>query len=333
RLPAHQLADLLRMLRREGYVEQIADGAYVGGIKRAEIAGELARRLGVAGADTATLGDEELEELAKARTTAAVTDWLTARLAPATSAPPETPATTAPADEPEPVAEQMARQVADPEPVAVSGVAPKRMRLVPVPLGALDEGAPAPPALTGRRFALLGGDGDGVAEAVAARLGERGAEAVVLPAGHQLTEDDGRVDGVLLFDPLAASGAPVLPEAFMVLQSALRRAPRWLLALSRTDPLAARTAGLRGVFRTVAREYPDTVVRLVEFPAEATGLADAAGSADVAGFARAVADGLLDELLAPDRTPVVLRTAEGRRHRLEHPAQPCRARGERVGAA
>ncbi|NEW69296.1 type I polyketide synthase [Streptomyces rhizosphaericus] len=303
-------------------------------IKRAEIAGELARRLGVAGADTATLGDEELEELAKARTTAAVTDWLTARLAPATSAP---------ADEPEPVAEQMARQVADPEPVAVSGVAPKRMRLVPVPLGAPDEGAPASPALTGRRFALLGGDGDGVAEAVAARLGERGAEVVVLPAGHQLTEDDGRVDGVLLLDPLAASGAPVLPEAFTVVQSALRRAPRWLLALSRTDPLAARTAGLRGVFRTVAREYPDTVVRLVEFPAEATGLADAAGSADVArsaevagsanaagpadvaGSAHAVADGLLDELLAPDRTPVVLRTAEGRRHRLDLVGAPLGA--------
>ncbi|MET8013738.1 IclR family transcriptional regulator C-terminal domain-containing protein [Streptomyces sp. NPDC005271] len=31
RLPAHHLAELLRMLRREGYVEQIADGAYVGG--------------------------------------------------------------------------------------------------------------------------------------------------------------------------------------------------------------------------------------------------------------------------------------------------------------
>ncbi|MBW8090567.1 helix-turn-helix domain-containing protein [Streptomyces hygroscopicus subsp. hygroscopicus] len=31
RLPAHQLTDLLRMLRREGYVEQITDGAYVGG--------------------------------------------------------------------------------------------------------------------------------------------------------------------------------------------------------------------------------------------------------------------------------------------------------------
>ncbi|QKV94794.1 helix-turn-helix domain-containing protein [Streptomyces sp. NA02950] len=31
RLPAHQLTDLLRMLRREGYVEQIGDGAYIGG--------------------------------------------------------------------------------------------------------------------------------------------------------------------------------------------------------------------------------------------------------------------------------------------------------------
>ncbi|CDR16783.1 modular polyketide synthase [Streptomyces iranensis] len=346
-------------------------------IKRAEIAGELARRLGVAGADTATLGDEELEELTKARTTAAVTDWLTARLAPESSA---ASATTAPADEPEPVAVRTAQQVA--EPVAVPGVAPKRMRLVPVPLGAPDDGAAAPPELTGRRFALVGGDGDGVAEAVAARLGERGAEAVILPAGHQLTEDDGQVDGALLLDPLAATGSPVLPEAFTVVQSALRRAPQWLLALRRADPLAARTAGLRGVFRTVAREYPDTVTRLVEFPGEATGLAEAAGSADVAGFteaarsadvagsadttgsadvagfahagsadvagyadtagathvarsadeagtvhaagparaagfADAVADGLLDELLAPDRTPVVLRTAEGRRHRLD----------------
>ncbi|MGA6154002.1 SDR family NAD(P)-dependent oxidoreductase [Stenotrophomonas sp. NPDC087984] len=287
-------------------------------IKRAEIAGELARRLGVAGADTAALGDEELEELAKARTTAAVTDWLTARLAPAPA-----PSATPP-DEPEPVAEEAAAEpeaVAEPEPVAeplaVAGVAPKRLRLMPVPLGAPGDGAAAPRDLTGRRFALLGGEGDGVAEAVAARLVERGAEAVRLAAGHPLTEDDGRADGVLLLDPLATSGAPVLPEAFTALQSALRRAPHWLLALRRTDPLAARTAGLRGVFRTVAREYPDMVTRLVEFPADATGSADVAGSPNAPSFADIVADGLLDELLAPDRTPVVLRTAEGRRHRLD----------------
>ncbi|MEV5774880.1 SDR family NAD(P)-dependent oxidoreductase [Streptomyces antimycoticus] len=308
-------------------------------IKRAEIAGELARRLGVAGADTGALGDEALEELAKARTTAAVTDWLTARLAP-----PAPAASATPPGAPEPVAEDVAAEpvaVVEPEPVAVSGVAPKRLRLVPVPLGAPEDGATAPPELTGRRFALLGGEGDGVAEAVAARLGERGAEAVCFAAGHPLIEEDGRVDGVLLLDPLATSGAPVLPEAFTVLQSALRRAPHWLLALRHVHPLAARTAGLRGVFRTVAREYPDIVTRLVEFPAEAAWLAEVAGSADVAGsaqvagpanapgsaeapgsadaprFADAVADGLLDELLAPDRTPVVLRTADGRRHRLD----------------
>ncbi|QDL74839.1 type I polyketide synthase [Streptomyces malaysiensis subsp. malaysiensis] len=283
-------------------------------IKRAEIAGELARRLGVAGADTAMLGDEELEELARARTTAAVTDWLTARLAPA-------PATIAPPpDEPEPVTQPMAEPVAEPaaEPVAVAGVAPKRLRLMPVPLGAPDAGGSAPPDLTGRRFALLGGDGDGVAAAVAARLGERGAEAVVLAADHQLTEDDGRVDGVLLLDPLAASGAPVLPEAFTPLQSALRRAPDWLLAVRRTDPLDARTAGLRGVFRTVTREYPDTITRLVEFPADVVGSGDTPKPTAVAVATDAIADGLLDELLAPDRTlPVVLRTAEGRRHSLD----------------
>ncbi|MFD8339642.1 SDR family NAD(P)-dependent oxidoreductase [Streptomyces solisilvae] len=279
-------------------------------IKRAEIAGELARRLGVAGADTATLGDEELEELARARTTAAVTDWLTARLAPA-------PATIAPPpDEPEPVAQPLAEPMA--EPVAVAGVAPKRLRLMPVPLDAPDAGGSAPSDLTGRRFALLGGDGDGVAEAVATRLGERGAEAVVLAADHQLTEDDGRVDGVLLLDPLAASGAPVLPEAFTPLQSALRRAPHWLLAIRRTDPLDARTAGLRGVFRTVAREYPDTITRLVEFPADTVDSGDTPKPTTVAVSIDAIADGLLDELLAPDRTlPVVLRTVEGRRHSLD----------------
>ncbi|NUS89831.1 MAG: acyltransferase domain-containing protein, partial [Streptomyces sp.] len=52
-------------------------------IKRAEIAGELAARLGVGGtggSGAAALADEELEELTKARTTAAVTAWLTPRL-------------------------------------------------------------------------------------------------------------------------------------------------------------------------------------------------------------------------------------------------------------
>ncbi|MFI0773574.1 SDR family oxidoreductase [Streptomyces sp. NPDC021212] len=249
-------------------------------IKRAEIAGELARRLGIAGAGTAALGDEELEELAKARTTAAVTDWLTARLAPA-------------AAQAEPVV----------EPAAVPGVAPRRMRLVPVPLDE-SEGA-GPTDLTGKRFALLGGDTGGVADAVAARLAGHGAEAMPFAAGHLLADEDGPMDGVLLLDPLAGAGAPLLPQAFAVLQAALRRGPRWLLAVRTADPLDPRPAGLRGVFRTVAREYPDTAATLVELAADAPVSAD-----DVAGA-------LLDELSATGRAPVVLRNPDGRRHRLD----------------
>ncbi|MGW2327584.1 SDR family NAD(P)-dependent oxidoreductase [Streptomyces sp. NPDC001700] len=253
-------------------------------IKRAEIAGELARRLGVAGAGTAALGDEELEELAKARTTAAVTEWLTARLAPAV-------ADTAPAD----------TVVVQEEPTPAPGVAPRRMRLVPVPL----EETGGRPDLTGKRFALLGGDTDGIATAVATRLAAHGAEALPLAAGHLLAEADGPVDGVVLLDPLAGSGAPLLPEAFAVLQAALRHGPHWLLAVRAADPLDPRPAGLRGVFRTVAREYPDTAATLVELATDAPVSADD------------VADALLDELSAPARTPVVLRTADGRRHRLD----------------
>ncbi|MFI0816278.1 SDR family oxidoreductase [Streptomyces sp. NPDC021098] len=257
-------------------------------IKRAEIAGELARRLGIAGAGTAALGDEELEELAKARTTAAVADWLTARLAPA----PQAPVATA-QDEPA---------------AATPGVAPRRMRLVPVPL---DREAGSPTDLTGKRFALLGGDTGGVADAVAARLTSHGAQALTLAAGHLLAEEDGPVDGVLLLDPLTGSGgAPLLPEAFAVLKAALRRAPRWLLGVRTADPLDPRPAGLRGVFRTVARECPETAATLLELATDAPVSADD------------VADALLDELSATelsatDRTPVVVRTADGRRQRLD----------------
>ena len=62
-------------------------------IKRAEIAGELAERLGIGGAgDLVGLDDAELEDLAKARTAASVTAWLAARLATTVSQPVPVPA-------------------------------------------------------------------------------------------------------------------------------------------------------------------------------------------------------------------------------------------------
>jgi NAD(P)-dependent dehydrogenase (short-subunit alcohol dehydrogenase family) len=107
------------------------------------------------------------------------------------------------------------------------------------------------------------------------------------------------VDGVLYLGALADGEDPLLPEAFPVLKAALARAPRWLLAVRPAQGEAPdpRAAGLRGLFRTVAREYPETVARVVD-------LADVSPSA--------VADAVIAEAAAPDRTPVVLRTAAGR---------------------
>ncbi|MET7570269.1 SDR family NAD(P)-dependent oxidoreductase [Streptomyces sp. NPDC005492] len=245
-------------------------------IKRAEIAGELAGRLGIGGgADIASLDDAELEDLAKARTAASVTGWLSARLTGPTAAP---VAESVPQDE-------------------VTGAAPKRLQLRPVPLAHQDGDNPADPAsvLSGRRFVLYGGEE--AAESVVARLTSYGAAAVIVAPDHQLTEAEGQVDGVLYLAPLTAS-APVLPDAFPVFQAALRRGPRHLIAVQGAD---GGSAGLHGLFRTVAREYPDTVARVVE-------LADTAPAA--------VTDALIAELLAADTEPVVLRTPTGR-HGLE----------------
>ncbi|MEW2118097.1 SDR family NAD(P)-dependent oxidoreductase [Streptomyces sp. NPDC005474] len=286
-------------------------------IKRAEIAGELAQRLGIGGGgDLTVLADAELEELAKARTAASVTAWLVARLvgpaqAEEASAPPQAPRTAA-AGEAE----------APPE---VTGEAPKRFQMRPVLLeqqdwNATGTGTGDPAAvLAGKRFVVLGDDDAGeAAREVVARLAGHGADAVVLGPEHLLTEADGPVDGVLYLDPLAASRPPVLPDAFPVLKAALGLGPRRLFAVRVTaegapDGAELRSAGLHGLFRTVAREYPETDARIIDLAVPDTGAA-------------AVADALLGELLAPDRTPVVLRTAAGR-HGLELVETPLGALG------
>ncbi|MGW3284659.1 SDR family oxidoreductase [Streptomyces sp. NPDC001002] len=272
-------------------------------IKRAEIAGELAKRLGIgAGMDVTALDDSELEDLAKARTAASVTDWLAARLTGPTTTAQEQPAATP--DTPVTPAAPAAPDTPD-----VGGVAPRRFVLRSVLLpghgsALAGEGASVSlnsPALAGKRFVLLGDDDTAaVAREVAARLAAHGAEVTPLAADHLLTEADGAVDGVLFLDPLAGARPPVLPDAFAVLKAVLGRAPRHLLAVRPAEP-HPRSAGLHGLFRTVAREYPDTRARIVDVD-------------DLTPTA--VADAVVGELTADDDTPVVVRGASGR-HGLE----------------
>ncbi|WP_062642926.1 type I polyketide synthase [Streptomyces maremycinicus] len=293
-------------------------------IKRAEIAGELAARLGSgAGADLTSMDDDELEELAKARTAAAVTDWLTARLGGSSATPPAPPAaitepaaTTEPAPIPAPTAGPDAT-VGAAQPGAsvraareVTGEPPRRHVLRPVLLDAGTDASAAPSTtLSGTRWTLLG-----EAPEVAARLASHGAEVTVRARDHLLTEADGPVDGVLYLGALdRPDDSAVLPDAFPVLKAALARGPRRLLAVRSADGGTpdARTAGLRGLFRTVAREYPELIARVVD-------LWDASPSA--------VADAVVAEAVAPDRTPVVWRTAAGR-HGFELVEAPLGALG------
>ncbi|WP_169746441.1 SDR family NAD(P)-dependent oxidoreductase [Streptomyces scopuliridis] len=152
------------------------------------------------------------------------------------------------------------------------------------------------PAVTGTvdsgSTVLLLGGGE-LAPVVADRLRAAGAEPVLVPAGEL---PEGGADAVLYLDALDAAEAP-LPEAFPLFQTVLAGAPRRLLAVERRTEGAA--SGLRGFFRSVAREYPDLAATLVEV---------APGAAP-----DAVADALVTELAATEREPVVLTDGGTRR--------------------
>ncbi|WP_189135344.1 type I polyketide synthase, partial [Wenjunlia tyrosinilytica] len=136
-------------------------------IKRAEIAGELAARLGV-GSDmgAAGLGDGELEELSRARTAAEVSGWLTARLtAPAEPPAPSPPPAAAGAPAGAPAGGAAGAPAGAASSLAGSSAvgraalperaqAPLRFRMLPVPLGPAGDPVELPSVVAGKRFAL-----------------------------------------------------------------------------------------------------------------------------------------------------------------------------------
>ncbi|MGW4466825.1 SDR family NAD(P)-dependent oxidoreductase [Micromonospora sp. NPDC004704] len=291
-------------------------------IKRAEVAGEVAARLRLA-----VEGDEaELEDLVKARTVRTMVDWLNQKLqgeaaaapspgngvlapppaphalttaAPAPMAAPSALATMSPAIVPAPVP-----SVADTVTVAAevttaarAGITPKRLlpqaKVIGGPPGA-DTGAP----LAGQPVDVLAGTSfliTGASPALAylaELLQEHGAGGQTGVADGKQAGQLAGFDGLILLDGLTGAGAPLLPEIFPFLKQALAAGPRWLLAagpVGGTD----RTDGLAGLFRTIAREYPQVTARYVEV--------------DAAADPQRIARHLLDELLAGGDAPVVVR--------------------------
>ncbi len=226
----------------------------VDSIKRAEIAGELATRLNL---DTG--GD--VEELAKARTAAAIAELIDGEPPKAAVGALGAPKATWGHSEPD-----------EPAPLVV---APKRLVMAEIDL------APAEaPDVTGRKFLLLGRGP--LAEAVQAHLTGLGASAEIAD------EVRAGFDGVLFLP----GDALALPAAFPRYQAALATDPAWLLT-------AGPGEGLRGFHRSLAREYPDTRTRVVELsPAETP-------EEQAAAF--------VQELSTTDREPVVVREGQNRR--------------------
>jgi acyl transferase domain-containing protein/NAD(P)H-dependent flavin oxidoreductase YrpB (nitropropane dioxygenase family)/NADP-dependent 3-hydroxy acid dehydrogenase YdfG/acyl carrier protein len=194
----------------------------VDSIKRAEVAGEVASRLGLS-----VEGDEsELEDLVKARTVRAMVEWLESRINGAA------PAAAAPA-----AVEQRPES---------GGIAPQRLvsRLQPAAAG---EGEVR---LNGARFLV---SGELTAE-LTALLDEAGAEVVT----------GGDAQGLILLDGLD-DGPALLPDLFGQIRQSLAAGVRWVVAAGRPGE---RTDGMPGLFRTIAREYPEVTARYVEFRAE-----------------------------------------------------------------
>ncbi|HEY0498773.1 MAG TPA: SDR family NAD(P)-dependent oxidoreductase, partial [Kutzneria sp.] len=225
-------------------------------IKRTEIAGTLVTRLGAA-------ATSDVEELTKARTAQQIADLFGAG-----------PATVEPVA-PEPVAPAV-------KPVAATaGRPPRRFEMVPTEIGAAR--ALGSDALSGKGFRIIGGQPELVTEVTAAL------------AYHQASVTD-NADNLLYLGALSPGDDPVLPGAFTEFKAALAREPRWVVAVSPAAESADdRVVGLRGFFRTISREYPETTAKLIEVnPATA-------------------AEGLISELLADDRHPVIVRTGDSRK--------------------
>ncbi|MFI0350524.1 SDR family NAD(P)-dependent oxidoreductase [Actinomadura sp. 9N407] len=202
-------------------------------IKRTEIIGALAERVGLAPAGT-RLDERVVERLARIKTIGELVGWLGEHL-------------------------------------GIGGRRPGLLRqlVATVPLPDLDAELD-PGRFAGRSFVIVD-DGGGIALELADLLERQGAEVRTPP------EPDGPCDGLVHLAALRPGGGPVLPGAYGGIRDALAGGGlRWLLLASGSSGRFGRGydgsgagdptpgAGLRGLARTLALEYPRVMVRALD---------------------------------------------------------------------
>jgi acyl transferase domain-containing protein/NAD(P)H-dependent flavin oxidoreductase YrpB (nitropropane dioxygenase family) len=254
-------------------------------IKRTEIIGALAERLGLA-TDASGIDESVVAELARLKTIGGIADWLAAHIgAAAAPARPETRAEEArpvearaePETSPEPEAAPESRAARNGRAAASAGeagprtAAPGRYLVEDVEIGPVTGGAePSGPV-------LIVDDGRGIALELADLLEQRAVKAVIVEAPSQDQLAD--CGGVVHLGALRPGAGPVLPDGFGQFRDALVRdglagpVSTLLVATAtggtfgqdyRDAPGEGSDLGLRGLIRTIAAEYPQVLVRAVD---------------------------------------------------------------------
>lgn len=251
-------------------------------IKRTELIGLLTDRLGLAGAASA-LDESVLEELARLRTLRAIVDWVTNRTDPPVQAAP-----------------------------AQTGHVQRARRYLVEAVALPPLGGPPDTSLVGRRIAIVG-DGAGTALELSVLLERRGAEVRLL-CPDQPTEVT-RTDSLIYLAALDRGRAPVLPQGFTTLRDAVLGGVSQLLVITGSggrfgrahNPNGVAGIGLPGLVRTIVREFPDRLVRVIDVDPKEEPIH--------------IARYLLSELLTP-RSPTAVGYAAGQRVRLQLAAAP-----------
>ena len=277
------------IVERTGYPADLIDpdldleaDLSIDSIKRTEIAAEVATRLGITDA-----GESAIEELVRARTVRAIVELLEGGIAgeapddagpdhavpgapgPSAAVPGrdgEAAAGTAAAADAPGTPEAPSATEAATAPAESAGEAP--LRLVPGLEPAPTSASAAP--LSGARFTLTGMTP--VTGHLAGLLREAGAHADVRQA-DKAGGGTADADGLIVLDGLGDCPDPAAPVLYPLIRGQLTSLPedaaggrpRWVLAAgTRGNPGAA---GLPGLFRTAAAEYPGRFARYAEFAA------------------------------------------------------------------
>lgn len=206
-------------------------------IKRTELIGLLTDRLKLAGTGAA-LDEPAAEQLGRMRTLRGIVDWITNR----TGAP--------------------------------SPVTPARPRRYLVEAVGLPPLVVSPEqTLRGRRVAVVG-DGVGLALELSVLLERRGAQVRLLGNESSATAQPtvAGTDTLIYLAALDRGREPVLPDSFTALREAILGGVSQLLVVTGSGGSFARTpnpngmpgVGLPGLVRTIAHEFPDRCVRVID---------------------------------------------------------------------